>query len=157
MLTHRLVRLIEAHSEALASELLEKVQQSEYTRSFSRVPAEELRRRVCEIYQHLGEWLLARTDSDLERRYREIGARRFRQRVPLAELIWAIILAKQTLWEFLSWESVPDRLAEVFGELELLKLLGNFFDRAVHWASLGYEDARAQEEVAAKVTAAGRS
>jgi hypothetical protein len=159
MLTHRLVRLIESHSEALASELLEKVQQSENTRSFSRgrVPSEELRRRVCEIYQHLGEWLLARTDSDLERRYREIGARRFRQRVPLAELIWAIVLAKQTLWEFLSWESVPDRLAEVFGELELLKLLGNFFDRAVHWAALGYEDARAQEEVAARVTAAGRS
>jgi hypothetical protein len=156
MLTHRLVRLIESHSEALASELLEKVQQSEYTRSFSRVPSEELRRRVCEIYQHLGDWLLARTDADLERRYREIGARRFRQRVPLAELIWAITLAKQTLWEFLSWESVPDRLAEVFGELELLKLLGNFFDRAIHWASLGYEDARVQEELAAKVMAVGR-
>ena len=156
MLTHRLVRLIEDHSEALASELLEKVQQSEYTRSFSRVPGEELRRRVCEIYQHLGEWLLARTDTDLERRYREIGARRFRQRVPLPELVWAITLAKQTLWEFLSWESVPDRLAEVFGELELLKLLGNFFDRAIHWASIGYEEARAQEELAAKVTAVSR-
>lgn len=156
MLTHRLVSLIESHSEALASELREKVQQSEYTRSFSRVPGEELRRRVCEIYQHLGEWLLARTDSDLERRYREIGARRFRQRVPLPELIWAIVLAKQTLWEFLSWESVPDRLAEVFGELELLKLLGNFFDRAIHWAALGYEDARAQEEVAGRVMAVGR-
>ncbi len=156
MLTHRLVRLIEAHSEALASELLEKVQQSEFTRSFSRVPPEELRRRVCEIYQHLGEWLLAKTDSDLERRYREIGARRLRQSVPLPELIWAITLAKQTLWEFLSWESVPDRLAEVFGELELLKLLGNFFDRAIHWAALGYEDARLQEDVAAKVRAVGR-
>ncbi len=156
MLTHRLVRLIEAHSEALASELLEKVQQSEYTRSFCRVPGEELRRRVAEVYQHLGEWLLARTDSDLERRYRDIGARRFRQHVPLPELIWAITLAKQTLWEFLSWESVPDRLAEVFGELELLKLLGNFFDRAVHWAALGYEEARVQEDVAAKVMTAAR-
>jgi hypothetical protein len=156
MLTHRLVRLIEAHSEALASELLEKVQQSEYTRSYCRVPGEELRKRVCEIYQHLGEWLLARTDSDLERRYRDIGARRFCQRVPLPQLIWAIILAKQTLWEFLSWESVPDRLAEVFGELELLKLLGNFFDRAGHWAATGYEDARAQEEVGARTAAAAR-
>jgi hypothetical protein len=156
MLTHRLVRLIEAHSEALASEILEKLQESEYTRSFSRVPDAEIRGRVCEIYQHLGEWLLARTDTDLERRYREIGARRFRQHVPLAELIWAITLAKQTLWEFLSWESVPDRLAEVFGELELLKLLGCFFDRAIHWAALGYEDARVQEELAGNMTAVGR-
>jgi hypothetical protein len=156
MLTHRLVRLIEAHSEALASELLEKVKQSEYTRAFCRVPGEELRGRVCEIYRHLGEWLLARTDSDLEGRYREIGARRFRQHVPLPELLWAITLAKQTLWEFLSWESVPDRLAEVFGELELLKLLGNFFDRANHWAAMGYEEARAQQEIEKRVMAAAR-
>jgi hypothetical protein len=141
MLTHRLVRLIETHSEALASSLLGKVQNSKFTRAFQNVPPEELKSRVAEIYQHLGEWLLAKTDAELERRYREIGARRYHQHVPASELVWAIILAKQTLWEFLAWESVPDRLAEVFGELELLQLLGGFFDRAVHYAVQGYEEA----------------
>ena len=148
MLTYRLVRLIETHAEKLASTLLDKVQHSEYTRSFSNVPPSELEERVTEIYRHLGDWLLAKTDLDLERRYREIGARRCRQHVPLAELVWAIVLAKQTLWEFLSWESVPERLPEVFGELDLLLLMGGFFDRAIHFAVLGYEEAQSEVAVA---------
>ena len=151
MLTHRLVRLIETHSETLANTLLAKVQASNFTTSFQNVPGDELKQRVAEIYLHLGEWLQSKTDGELERRYREIGVRRYHQHVPLAELVWAIILAKQTLWEFLAWESVPDRLAEVFGELELLQLLGGFFDRAVHYAVQGYEAVRATESKAQAV------
>ena len=145
MLTHRLVRLIESHSDTLANTLLEKVQSSNFTTSFGNVPPDELRQRVADIYLHLGEWLQSKTDRELECRYRGIGARRYHQHVPLAELVWAIILAKQTLWEFLAWESVPDRLAEVFGELELLQLLGGFFDRALHYAVQGYEAVRSEE------------
>jgi CRISPR/Cas system-associated endoribonuclease Cas2 len=156
MLTHRLVRLIETHSEALASSLLQKVQNSKFTTSFQNVPPDELKQRVAEIYLHLGEWLVAKTDAALERRYREIGARRYHQHVPVSELVWAIILAKQTLWEFLAWESVPDRLAEVFGELELLQLLGGFFDRAVHYAVQGYEEACALEHEDAAIGVASR-
>jgi len=147
MLAYKLVHMIETHSEALATRLLEKVQQSESTRSFSKVPPEELKRRVAEIYQHLGDWLLAKTDADLRHRYRDIGARRYQQHVPLAELVWAIVLAKQNLWEFLSAEAIPERLAEVFGELDLLQMMGNFFDRSVHYAIEGYEAARAEDLV----------
>jgi hypothetical protein len=156
MLTYRLVDLIQMHSEALAGNLLDNVRRSEFTRSFAAgsVPAEELRERVCEIYRHLGEWLLAKTDVDLERRYRTIGARRYQQQVPLPELVWAIILAKQTLWEFLSWESVPERPADLFGELGLLQMMGSFFDRAIHYAVLGYEDARAGKDAVAPRAAA---
>ena len=145
MVTYRLVDLIEKHSEALAAKLLDNVRRSEFTQSFvsGSVPAEELKERVCEIYRHMGEWVLEKTDAELERRYRAIGARRYHQKVPLPELVWAIILAKQTLWEFLSWESVPERPAEVIGELGLLQMMGSFFDRAIHYAVLGYEDARA--------------
>jgi len=34
---------------------------------------------------------------------------------------------------------------EVFGELEMLQLLDQFFDRAIFYASLGYEKCRAAE------------
>jgi len=156
MLTHRLVRLIETHSEALANSLLEKVQNSTFTTAFKNVPPEELKSRVAEIYLHLGEWVLAKSDSELQHRYHEIGVRRYHQHVPLPQLLWAIILAKQTLWEFLAWESVPDRLAEVFGELELLQMLGGFFDRALHYAAQGYEDARTRHHETAAIGARAR-
>jgi len=98
---------------------------------------------VHEIYQHLGEWLLEKKDVDIERRYREIGARRYHQKVPLTELIWAIAMTKENLWEFLTWESIQDRPVELFGELEVLQLLGHFFDRAIYYATAGYEAALA--------------
>ena len=141
MLLYRLVRLIESHSEALAGSLLEKVQKSEHTRDFSNVPAQELTERVYEIYRHLGDWLLGKTEFDIEKRYMEIGAKRAQQRVPLSQLIMVIVLTKDNLWDFLRKESPLDRPVEVFGELEMLQMLEQFFDRAIFYAALGYEGA----------------
>src|SRR5215831_18718028 len=126
MLAHYFVRLIETHSDALASKLLDKVQQSDSTRTYGNVPPSELKQRVYEIYEHLGDWLLGKKDVDIERRYREIGAHRYHQYVPLAELIWAIVLTKQNLWEFVTWESITDSHQKVFGEFEVLHLLNQF-------------------------------
>ena len=141
MLAYKLVRLIETHSEALVAGLLVKVQTSELTRSYQNVPPEDLKARVGDIYSHLGEWLLGKSSFDIEQRYEEIGARRVHQGVPVSELIWVIILTKENLWEFLQKESVPERPIEAFGELEMLQLLDQFFDRAMYYASVGYERA----------------
>lgn len=139
MLAYRLVRLIETHSDALAASLLQRVQTSRLVTEYRHVPAEELRQRVYEIYRHLGEWLLSKSEGDIERRYMEIGARRASQGVPVSQLSWAIVLTKETLWEFLRSEAIMDRPTEVFSELEMLQLLEQFFDRAIYYAALGYE------------------
>ena len=147
MLAYYFVRLIETHSDALASKLLNKVQQSGSTRAYNGVPLNELKQRVYEIYEHLGDWVLGKKDVDIQRRYREIGARRYHQQVPLSELIWAIVLTKQNLWEFLTLESIVDGPVRVFGELEALQLLSQFFDRAIYYAAMGYEEAREADQV----------
>jgi hypothetical protein len=154
MLAYRLVRLIETHSGALAAGLLTKVQNSELTRSYRKVPADDLKNRVGEIYGHLGEWLLGKSSFDIERRYEEIGALRVHQGVPVSELIWVIILTKENLWEFLQKESLPERPIEAFGELEMLQLLDQFFDRAIYYASAGYERALAAREMSPLPSAA---
>jgi len=141
MLLYRLVRLIESHSEALASSLLVKVQESEHTPELRKVAREEVRERAYEIYRHLGDWLLGKSEFDIEKLYLEIGTRRARQGVPLSQVVMAIILTKENLWEFLRKESPLDRPVEVFGELEMLQLLEQFFDRAIFYAALGYEQA----------------
>jgi hypothetical protein len=146
MLAYRLVRLIETHSDALAAGLLKKVQSSELTRAYHNVAPEELKQRVYEIYRHLGDWLLGKSAFDIEQRYEEIGARRVHQGVPISELIWVIILTKENLWEFLKKENIMERPVEVFGELEMMQLLDQFFDRAIYYASVGYERALAAHE-----------
>ena len=139
MMLYRLVRLIEAHSEALAAGLLDRVQTSELTRHYQSVPPEDLKERVYEIYRHLGEWLMGKDESQLEQRYLKIGARRAGQHVPVSEVIWVIVLTKENLWDFIKKESVLERPVEVFGELEMLQLLDQFFDRAIYYAAVGYQ------------------
>jgi len=148
MFSYRLVRLIESHADALAKGLEERVQSSSQVSHFRTIPAHEVRERVYEIYRHLGEWLLGKNELDIEHRYLEIGARRARQGVPLSEVVQAIVLTKENLWDFLKSEAVMDRAVEIMGELELLQMLEMFFDRAIYYAAVGYEEelARAARE-----------
>ena len=156
MMLYRLVRLIETHSQALAACLLDRVQNSEAAPDYKKVPPEELKERVYEIYRHLGDWLMTKDELDLELRYSEIGARRAGQHVPLSQLIWAITLTKANLWEFIKDKSGLERPVEVFGELEMLQLLDQFFDRAIYYAAVGYERAVAEHTIA-QTTAAGEA
>ena len=155
MMAYRFVRLIETHSDTLAAGLLNKVQHSEFTAEVNKhVPPDELRQRVYEIYRHLGEWLLGKTEFDIERRYEEIGARRAHQGVPISEVIWTIVLTKENLWEFLKKESLLERPAEIFGELEIFQLLEQFFERALYYAAVGHERARVSGKNEPQATAA---
>ena len=63
MLAYRLVRLIETHSDGLATGLLARVQSSEFARDYCKVPTADLQERVYVIYRHLGEWLLGKAIS----------------------------------------------------------------------------------------------
>ena len=141
LLAYRLVRLIETHADRLAEGLLAKLQQCDKCRDFKNVPGEEFQQRVYEIYDHLGEWLLGKNEEDIARRYTQIGARRFGQGVHLSQLIYAIVLTREHLWEYLKHEVTVEKPVEVFGELEMLQLLEQFFDRAMYYAALGYEAA----------------
>jgi len=138
----RLVRLIETHSEQLARGLQERIENSERCSEFvQKVPADELKQRVYEVYHHLGEWLLKKTEFDVETRYRLIGERRYEQGVSLSQVLFVIVATKEHLWEYVSKETLADRPVELFQELELFQLVEQFFDRALYFASLGYEAA----------------
>ena len=76
---------------------------------------------------------------DIEKRYFEIGERRASQGVALSDLCWAIVLTKGHLWEFLQRQGFMRGPVEIYGEMELLRLLDRFFDRALYFATAGYE------------------
>jgi hypothetical protein len=142
MIALRLVRLIESHSDELAADLLKKFQISPRTRDLQKVPPHELRDRSYDIYRNLGDWLLHAKESEIEHVYQEIGARRATQDVALADLCWAIVLTKDHLWDFLEEQGFLKSTMELLGELELLRLLDQFFDRAIYYAAQGYQRAQ---------------
>jgi hypothetical protein len=140
MFAHKLVRAIELHANELASRLMESVRKDPELAEYQMVPEGELKDRVYEIYRHLGNWLLGKDTREIQRRYLIIGGRRAAQGVPLSQLIRAINLTRDNLWTFLKKDTLIDRPIEIFGELELLQLLDQFFEQAVYYAALGYEE-----------------
>lgn len=138
MIAVRLVRLIESHSDELADGLLEKFHRSSHTKDLRKVPALELRNRSYEILRHLSDWILSKSEADIARRYREIGARRNQQEVPLPDVCWAIVLTKEHIWNFLERQGFLGGPVEIYGAMELLQLLDQFFDRAIGYVVEGY-------------------
>jgi hypothetical protein len=152
MVGTRLVHLIERHSQELAAGLTEKLRQSERTPDLLKIPPEQLRRTAEEVYCNLGEWLLKKTEKDIEERFRALAARRAAEGVALHQFVWALIISRNYLWKFLREEALADSILALYDELELQQLLNRFFDRAVYYSVLGYDDGKNRESAAMDFT-----
>ncbi len=144
MVALKLVRLIEKHSEELARGLAEQIHTSDRTCDFRKIPHADLELAASEVYRNLGEWLLQKTEADIESRFAAIAKRRAAEGVGLHQFVWALITSRDHLWHFLQREAFACNVVELYGELELYQMLTQFFDRAVYYGILGYGNARLQ-------------
>jgi len=144
MVGSRLVHLIERHAEELATGLTAKLRQSELTSDFGKIPAEELQRTTAELYRNLGEWLLRKTEKDIEHHFVSIARHREGEGIRLPQFVWAVVMSRNHLYQFLVGEAFADSIFELYSELELQQLLNQFFERAIYYGVLGYEEAREQ-------------
>ena len=145
MLASRLVHLIENHSEELATGLTAKLNQSERTRDFGNIPREELQKTTAELYHNLGEWLLKKTEKDIENHFASVAGRRAAEGVSLRQFVWALIVSRNHLYQFLLGRAFADSIFELYNELELQQLLNQFFERAIYYGVAAYEDARERD------------
>ena len=148
MLAQRLVRVIENHSDKLAEGLVERIRSSSRTLDYLKISEHELRQQTYDIYRHLGDWLLNKTETDIEFRYVKLGVRRFEQGIKISDFVWAVIITKEYLWRFVQAEAGVEGMVQLFGEIELFRLLEEFFDRAIYYATVGYERASRGERAA---------
>ncbi|MGA9977331.1 MAG: hypothetical protein WBQ08_01650 [Candidatus Sulfotelmatobacter sp.] len=138
----KLVRLIERHSERLARGLAEQICKSDRTSDFRKIPSKDLRLAAAEVYRNLGECLLQKTEGDIEKRFRAIGSRRAAEEVGLHQFVWALMLTRDHLLHFLEQEGFADNIVALHGEQELRQMLNQFFDRAIYYGIMGYDEAR---------------
>jgi hypothetical protein len=150
VLSARLIELIQTHADALTREALQDLATNPRTRGFHLVPRDELQARVFTTYHNLETWIGDPSDDAVRADYESWGARRFRQGIPLSEIVYALILIKHHLRRFVRDHGLVqysgDRVAP--GELlgvqlytiqELNYMVGEFFDRAMYYLARGYE------------------
>jgi hypothetical protein len=159
MLTSRLMEFIETHATSLISKVVQDVLTNAHTTSFRQVPAAELEQRIAALYLNLGKWIGDPHDDAVRNEYEQWGRKRFRQGIPLSEIVYCLILAKAHLRRFIREHGLvafsgdratPDELVPVqlYGIQELNYMVGEFFDRALYHLTRGYEAAAGTRQAA---------
>jgi hypothetical protein len=141
VLSARLIKLIEEHAEDLTREVLRDLAGNARTPSYNSLPADELHRRVYDVYHNLGRWLGDKTEEHLESTFGGLGRRRHAEGVPLSEVVYALVLIKDHLRGYIRAVGLVDSAVELYLEEELHLQIGNFFDNAMYQTVKGYEAA----------------
>lgn len=109
-----------------------KLRQSELTSDFRKIPPEELRKTTVELYRDLGEWLLKKTEKDIEQHFVSIAQYRAAEGIRLPQFVWAVVISRNHLHQFLLGTRICRQHFELYSELELRQLLSQFFEHAVY-------------------------
>ena len=154
MLSARLIKVIEEHAEQLTRGVLTDLAANARTPHFHSLPADELHRRVYDVYHHLGRWVGDKTEEQLEATYGGLGRNRFREGVPLSEVVYALVLIKDHLREYIRAVGLVDSAVEIYLEEELHLHIAHFFDKALYHTVKGYEAEAASSAVSARTRTA---
>jgi hypothetical protein len=139
MLATRLVHLIESHADLLSQSLIKRLENDPHCADLRKVSPHELKARTYEVYRNLGDWLLGKTEHEVEQVYLQLGERRAVQGVAFSHFLYAIMATKEHLWKFLEEEGMIAKPVELFGEMELFRMVDEFYDRTLYHAAVGYE------------------
>ena len=141
MLSDRLVQMIEEHAEKLTHSLVNDLRSNKHTTHYHALTGDELHRRTYDVYRHLGQWIASKTEQAIESNYIELGETRRAEGVPLSEVLYALILTKSHLRDYIRFTGMSDSAIDLHRERELQQLVTQFFDKAIYCTAKGYEQA----------------
>jgi len=143
--------MVEDHADQITHALLNDLQSNPRTPTYHSLSRDELHRRVFEIYRNLGRWVANEADETVEAAYSDLGKIRFAEDIPLSEVVYALILTKYHLREYINTSALLDSAVELYQEKELQRMIGMFFDKAIYFTVQAYmqEAARWFERYAA--------
>ncbi len=140
MLASRLVEMIQRHAEELTLGVVSELEISPRTPSYRKLKRQDVQDRIARVLLNLGEWLDYKSDATTEQWYKKLGKERFDEGIPLSEVVFALLLTKQALRNFVRAQGLVDSAIELYQQIELYSMIGRFFDRAVYFTVRGYEE-----------------
>ena len=142
MISIKLVKMIEEHAEQITQGLLKDIQTNPKTSSYQQFSVEEMHTRAYNVYKNLGEWLIDTTGTKAQQRYLALGRQRFEEKIPVSQVIFALVLTKNHLLKYVKMFGLVDTALDLHRELELYSVVTEFFDKAIYYTVRGYEEMR---------------
>jgi len=148
MLSDRLIRMIELHEDELTRALVEDLHANTHTPSYHRLSREAIRDRTYNVYKNLGLWLGNKAEEDIEAAYTGLGKARDAEGIPVSEVVYALILTKFHLRDYIRAAGLIDTAMDLYQTLEFQLLVGHFFDKAIYYTVRAFECAESLREMA---------
>src|SRR5262249_19524587 len=144
------LQLTRAHAGALTHDVILDLTTNERTPSFRRLKQADLETRVAALFVNLGKWMGNPDEEAVRLEYEEMGRTRCQEGFAVSELVYALLVAKRHLRQYIrdyglvdfaGDRIVPDELLplELHSIQELNYQVGAFFDRALYYLTRGYE------------------
>lgn len=144
LICKQLVDLIERNAHRLTEAWLADVKRRPETPTYHGYQDDQLYERVHEVYRNLGKWVCRETTAaDVGRVYTALGRQRHAEGFALSEVLEALILTRRHLWLLVLSEGFLDTALLLQQALDLNARAVLFFDRAMYFTALGYEQAQA--------------
>jgi hypothetical protein len=140
-----LLKLIEDNADDLTRRICKDLLTRAETKGYRIISDERLRERVYDVISNLSSWLGKdkHTKVEVRRIYTELGRKRYREGIPLHEVVLAFMLIKSHLWLYVKEQEKKffDSTYELSQALELNNNVVFFFDRVIYFVTMGYEEA----------------
>ena len=139
MLSDSLIGFVNESIPLVARLWLADVRSNHTTPAYLRLDPDALLAECTASLRQLGRWLEGEsTEEQIKQSFRDLGARRQAQGVPLHELLSAIMLLKRQMWAHARSQGVWQRPMEMYRVMELQSRFAVFFDRAMYYSARGY-------------------
>jgi ADP-ribose pyrophosphatase YjhB (NUDIX family) len=152
LLSDPLVLMIEEHAAGIAQRWAEEVFAHRSTACLRSLGRRHLEEEAGLSLSRLGVWL--RADGEVEEPgitarsvavevhafYHEWGAERARAGCSIQEVLSSLSLLKRCIYDYAREAGVWERPADLYRVVELVSLMGSFFDRAFYHAAVGFEE-----------------
>lgn len=146
MLSQKLVMLIEDHADQLTAGLIDELQRHPRTGGYHQLSRSELHQRAYDVYRNLGQWLLGKSEREIEASYTDLATRRLREGIALSNVICALTLTKNHLIDYVKRAGLANTALDLYAELELVRAVSQFFDKAIYYTAYGYEQVAPKEQ-----------
>ncbi|NQV36990.1 MAG: hypothetical protein HQ509_03175 [Candidatus Marinimicrobia bacterium] len=140
MLSDRLAWLLEKQADRLTKGWVTMLKSNVNTKSYHDIEDTSLIARIHEVYQKMSLWLDWEVSSRaLARYFMMIGQERKNDTIAISEVVYAIILARRNLFDFLNKENISETALDLQRIIEFNARVNYFFDKAVYFVIRGYE------------------
>jgi len=155
MIGTRLLLLIQSHAGAITHDVVQDMRTNKHIVAFHRVNEADVDARVSALFYNLARWIGDADERAIEAEYEDMGRARFKQGVPISQLVYALLITKHHLRRYIREHGLVDFAGDRVVPQELLPLelhsiqelnyqVGEFFDRALYHLTLGFEHEAAE-------------